>query len=131
LDETASQEAPIRNVAYAKASTGWAGQTDAAGVAARGRRETMIALGGSKSPQQTAATIAAMMPDLVSPPKTIEVKVSGAAGTWQPYRDFNVGDWVGYRAAGKSTWARYRVMSVAGEVNEAGHPDWTLQLYEG
>lgn len=131
LTEAASQLPSIRNVAYAKASTGWSGATDAGSTASRGRRETMIALGGSKSPQQTAATVASMLPDLADPPQTLEVKLSGATGVWQPYRDYTVGDWVSYKPAGSVTWGRYRVMSIAGEVNDAGHPDWTLQLYEG
>jgi hypothetical protein len=131
LDEAASQLPGIKNVAYAKAATGWVGGSDGTSVSARGRRETLISLGGSRSPAQTAGAIASMLPDLASPPQTIEVKLSGARGTWQPYRDFDVFDWVSYRAAGATTWQRYRVMSISGEVNEAGHPDWTLQLYRG
>jgi hypothetical protein len=131
LDEAGSQPPPIRNVAYARANSGWVGRSDSASISANGRRETMASLGGSRSPAQTDASLAAMLPDLADPPQTIEVKISGATGKWQPYRDFFVADWVGYRAAGKTTWARYRVMSIAMEVNEAGHPDWTIQLYEG
>jgi hypothetical protein len=131
LDETGAQPPAIRNVAYARARTGWAGQTDSASVAAAGRRETVVTLGSSRSVSQTLGTLAAMLPDLADPPQTIEVKVSGATGKWQPYRDFNVGDWVSYRASGWSTWRKMRVMSIGGEVNEAGHPDWTLQLWGG
>jgi hypothetical protein len=130
LDESGSQLPGIKNVGYAKATTGWVARSDAASVAASGRRETLVSLGGSQSPTQTDGTLAAMLPDLAAPAKTIEVKLSGATGTWQPYRDFDVFDWVSFRAAGAVTWARYRVMSISGEVNEAGYPDWTLQLYK-
>lgn len=131
LEESAAQPPAIRNAAYAKAATGWVGRVDQGSIDARGRRETMIALGGSQSPQQTDATIASMLPDLADPPQTYEVKLSGATGNWQPYRDFDVADWVSFKATGWTTWRRVRVMSIGGEVNPAGHPDWTVQLYEG
>lgn len=131
LGESAAQLPAIRNAAAARALSGWVLQEHAGSIAARGRRETMISLGSSQSATQTAASVAAMLPDLATPPQTVEVRLSGAAGKWQPYRDFNVGDWVGYRASGMTTWARHRVMSIAFEVNDAGHPDWTLQLYGG
>jgi hypothetical protein len=131
LEESGSQLPAVKNTPYAKAATGWVSQTDAGSVAAHGRRETLISLGSSQSATQTAASVAAMLPDLANPPQTIEVKLSGAMGKWQPYRDFNVGDWVSYRPSGATTWVRHRVMSIAMEVNPAGHPDWTLQLYGG
>jgi hypothetical protein len=131
LDEAGTQPPAIRNAAYARANSGWVGRSDSASIAAHGRRETMASLGDSRSPAQTDASLAAMLPDLADPPQTIEVKISGATGKWQPYRDFNVADWVSYRAAGHTTWGRYRVMSIGMEVNDAGHPDWTIQLYEG
>jgi hypothetical protein len=127
--ESAVQLPSIRNFAAAKAATGWVTQTDAASVAARGRRETGIALGSSSSPAQTAASVAAMMPDLADPKQTKEVTFSGASGGPQPYTDFFVADWVGYQAAGEDTWGRYRVMSISGEVEETGLPNWTVQLY--
>lgn len=129
-DESASQLPAIRNVAYARALTGWVGYAHDASVAARGRRETMITLGSSRSQEQTSAALSAMLPDLAAPPQTVEVQTSGAAGGPQPMRDFFVGDWVSYRAAGATGYSRYRVMSVGGEVNDAGHPDWTIKLYE-
>lgn len=131
LGESAAQPPAVRNAAYAKAATGWVGRVDQGSIDATGRRETMLALGGSQSPQQTDATIAAMLPDLADPPQTYEVKLSGARGTYQPYIHYGVADWVSYKAAGWTSWRRVRVMSIAGEVNDAGHPDWTLQLYEG
>jgi len=90
----------------------------------------MADVGSSRSRVQTAAMVGALLPDMAEPPQTVEVKVSGATGKWQPYRDFNVGDWVSFKPSEAVTWRRFRVMSIAGEVNEAGHPDWTLQLYE-
>jgi hypothetical protein len=131
LEESGSQPPPIRNVAAARALTGWVVRENAASIAAVGRRETGISLGSSRSLTQTAAAVGSMLPDMADPPQTIEVKISGATGKWQPYRDFKVGDWVGYRAAGATTWTRFRVMSIGGEVNDAGYPDWTIQLYEG
>lgn len=130
LDESAPQLPAIRNVAYGHANSGWAGVAHSGSVAARGRRETVIALGSSRSQAQTAATITSLLPDLAGPPQTIEVKISGAAGGAQPYRHFNVGDWVSYRASGATTWGRFRVMSISGEVADAGHPEWTIRLYE-
>lgn len=131
LSESGSQLPAIKNSAHAKAATGWVGQDDGGSIAAHGRRETLISLGGSQSPNQTATSVAAMLPDLANPPQTYEVKLSGALGRWQPYRDFNVADWISYKPAGRTTWGRFRVMSIAGEVNDAGYPDWTLQLHEG
>jgi hypothetical protein len=131
LEEAASQLPAIKNVVYAKAASGWVVRSDSTSVAARGRRESMASFGGSRSTTQTSRALTQMLPDLADPPQTIEVKLSGATGTWQPYRDFNVGDWVSYKPAGATTWGRFQVMSIAGEVNDAGHPDWTLQLYEG
>jgi hypothetical protein len=131
LDESGSQPPAIRNVAYGRAKTGWVGRSDSASVAANGERETLVSLGSSRSAAQTSAILGSMLGDLADPPQTIEVKLSGATGKWQPYRDFNVGDWVGYRAAGWTSWRKVKVMSIGGEVNDAGHPDWTLQLYEG
>lgn len=130
MDEAASQLPAIRNVAYARALTGWVGESDAGSVAARGRRETVITLGSSRSLTQTAAAIGAMLPDMATPPQTVEAKFSGADGGPQPYRDYFVGDWVSYRPAGASTWGRYRVMSISGEPDESNIPDWTTQLYE-
>lgn len=131
VDESGAQPPAVRNVAAARALTGWVVQENAASIAAVGRRETGISLGSSRSLTQTAAAVGSMLPDLADPPQTIEVKISGATGKWQPYRDFYVADWVSYRPAGATTWGRYRVMSIGGEVNEAGHPDWTIKLYEG
>lgn len=130
LDEGAAQLPPVRNAAYARAATGWSGQEDATSIAARGRRETIITLGSSRSPEQTSAALAAMLPDLADPPQTIEVKVSGASGGPQPYRDFFVADWIAYRRAGATGWGRFRVMSIGLEVAPEGHPLWTVQLYE-
>ena len=130
LDEAAPQPPGIRNTLYARSRTGWVGRTNAASIAASGIRETMVTLGSSRSSAQTGTTLGALLPDLANPPQTIEVKVSGATGVYQPYRDFNVGDWVGYRAAGAATWARHRVMSIAGEVSPAGPPVWSIKLYE-
>lgn len=130
MEESAAQLPPFKNVAYAKAVTGWAGRTDSASVSSHGRRETMISLGSARSPQHTAAQIAAMLPDLADPRQTIEVKISGADGGPQPYVDFFPADWVSYKAAGHVTWGRYRVMSISGEVAPEGHADWTIQLYE-
>lgn len=128
VEETAAQANGIRNAAFARARTGWVGRSNSASIAAVGRRETMITLGSSRSQVQTSASIGAMLPDLTNPDQTIEVSLSGISGP-QPYRHFNVGDWVAYRASGYTTRVRYRVMSVAGEVTEAGHPNWTVQLY--
>jgi hypothetical protein len=72
-----------------------------------------------------------MMPDLANPPQTYEVKISGAAGGPQPYRDFFVADWVSARLAGHTDWRRVRVMSIGGEVAPEGHANWTIRLYEG
>lgn len=129
VDEGASTPPGKRNVAYARAKTGWAGASDSAGVTADGRRETMISLGSSRSRTQTNAVLARMLPDLSDPPQTVEIRLT-AATRYQPYRDFNVGDWISYKAAGMTSWGRFRVMSIAGEINEAGFPDWALQLYE-
>jgi len=129
-DESAAQVPMIRNFVAAKASTGWVTQTDAASVAANGLRETMAALGGSQSPTQTAASVSAMMPDQANPPQTIEVKFSGATTGVKPYVDFNIADWVSYRASGALVWERYRVMAISMEVDDAGFPVWTLQLYK-
>lgn len=130
VDETGTQLPPIRNVAYARATTGWVGRSNTASVAARGRRETMITLGSSRSSAQTSAAIGAMLPDLAEPPQTVEVTISGAAGGPQPYKDFFVADWVSYRPAGATGRRRFRVMSIAGEVAPEGHPNWTIRLYE-
>jgi hypothetical protein len=130
LEESAAQLPAIRNATYARALSGWVGETSAASIAARGRRETMITLGSSRSSTQTAAALTAMLPDLAEPPQTIEVKLSGASGGPQPYKNFSIGDWVSYRPAGGTTWGRFRVMSVSGEVAEPGYPDWTIRLYE-
>jgi hypothetical protein len=129
-DESGNQEAPIRNVAYGRAKSGWVGVSSASSIAARGRRETLVSLGGSRSSQQTLTTLLQMLPDMANPPQTWQVSLSGASGGKQPYRDFAVGDWISYRPPGRTTWARCRVMSIEGVVNPAGYPDWTLQLYE-
>lgn len=129
-DDSGSQEAPIRNVAYARAASGWVGVAHSGSVAARGRRETMVTLGSARSTTQTANALNAMLPDLAAPPQTIQLQISGATGGPQPYTHFNPGDWVSARWAGKTGWARVRVMSIAGEVNPAGHPDWTLSVVE-
>jgi hypothetical protein len=130
LDEAASPEAGIRNSVKARARNGWVGRDAATSITNRGRRESVISLGTSRSNAQTTAVLAAMINDLAYPPQTLEVKLSGAASGPQPYRDFDVADWVSYKPAGRTTWVRYRVMSIGGEVNPAGYPDWTLQLYE-
>lgn len=129
LDESGVQPPGIRNVLYARAKTGWVGRSAGTSITNSGRRESVVTLGSSRSSTQTAAALAAMINDLAYPPQTIDVKISGAAGN-QPYRHFHVADWVSYKAAGATTWRRYRVMSIAGEVHEAGHPVWTLKLYE-
>jgi hypothetical protein len=129
LDETGTAPPAIRNVGYARARSGWVGRTEAASVAARGRRETMITLGSSRSSTQTAAALASMLPDMATTPQTIEVRLSAVSGP-QPFRHFDVADWVSYRASGQTTWARYRVMSIGGETNDAGLPDWTVTLQE-
>lgn len=129
LDESGASSPEIRNVLYARAKTGWVGRTESASVAASGRRESIVTMGSSRSTTQTAASLAALGPDMADPPQTIDVKISGASG-WQPYTHFNVADWISYRPAGATTWARYRVMAIASEVNPVGHPDWTLKLYE-
>jgi hypothetical protein len=131
MEESGTQPPSIRNILYARALTGWSGVTHAASVAANGIREAMISLGSSRSLTQTAAALTAMLPDMAAPPRTVEIQISGATGRWQPYRDFYVSDWVDYKASKWSTWHRMRVMSIGGEVNPAGHPDWTIQLYEG
>lgn len=130
LDEAGSQPPSIRNYLYARAKTGWVGRSSSSSIVTHGERETMVSLGSSRSQTQTATLLGRVIDDLAAPPQTIEVRLSGAAGRYQPYRHYNVGDWVGYRMAGSTTWTRYRVMSISGEVTEAGHPDWTLQLYE-
>jgi hypothetical protein len=129
VDESSPQSPQIRNVVYAKARSGWVGRSNAASIAANGRRESGVSLGSSRSRTSTANALASMLPDLADPPQTIEVRVSGATGP-QPYKHFNVGDWVSHRRSGATTWGRYRVMSIGGEVNPAGHPDWTIKLYE-
>ena len=130
LDESGSPEPPIRNVAYARSRSGWVGVTHAASVAARGRREVGISLGSARSSAQTAASLNQMLPDLADPPQTHEFKISGAAGGPQPYTHFNVGDWISARPTGNTAWARCRVLSIGGEVNPAGHPDWTVSVVE-
>jgi hypothetical protein len=130
LDESASPEASRRNDLRARAKTGWVGRTATSSIAAIGRRKAVVSMGASRSKAQTAAMLAAMINDLAYPPQTLEVKLSGAASGPQPYRDFDVADWVSYKPAGRTTWVRYRVMSIGGEVNPAGYPDWTIQLYE-
>lgn len=128
-DESAAQLPAIRNVLHGRARSGWVERTAPSSLTAYGRRETVITMGSSRSTTQTAASLRTMIDDVAYPPQTVEVKLSGAAGP-QPYVDFDVADWVSYRAAGMTTWGRWRVMSIAGETNPSGLPDWTVQLYE-
>lgn len=129
-DRSGAQEPPIQNVVYAKAKSGWATASSSASIAARGRRETLASLGGSRSQSQTAAQLRQMLGDLASPPQTHQVSISGAAPGPQPYVHFDNGDWVSYRAPGRTTWQRVRVMSIGLEVNPAGHADWTVTVVE-
>jgi hypothetical protein len=130
LDDSGSAEPSIRNVAYARSRTGWVGVTNSGSVASRGRREIGVSLGSARSSAQTAAQLNQMLPDLADPPQTFQLVISGASGGPQPYTHFNPGDWVSARPSGKTAWTRCRVLSIAGEVNPAGHPDWTISLVE-
>jgi hypothetical protein len=129
LDESASQLPGIRNDAHARANSGWVGQEHAASIAAHGRRETMITLGSSRSPEQTAAAVASMLPDMAEPPQTIEMEISSTTGP-QPYQHFWTSDWVSARPAGWTTEGRFRVMAIAGEGTDLGPPKWKITLYE-
>ena len=129
-DASGSPEAPIRNSVYARARTGWVGRDSSTSIATRGRRESMASFGSSRSAVQTGAMLSAMLPDLASPPQTHQISISGAADGPKPYSHFNNGDWIGYRAPGRTSWVRCRVLSIGGEVNPAGHADWTVQVVE-
>jgi hypothetical protein len=127
--ESAPQKPGIRNVMYARAKSGWVGRTAPSSIAAHGRRETGVDLGSSRSTSATAAALAGMINDVAYPPQTIEVELSGATGP-QPYKHFNVADWVSFKPSGRTTLVRFRVMRIDLEVTDAGLPKWTVALYE-
>ncbi|MBO9523911.1 MAG: hypothetical protein J7518_20445 [Nocardioidaceae bacterium] len=129
VDESGAQTPAIRNYLAARSRTGWVARSDSASIAANGLREAGVSLGSARSSTQTSASLGAMLPDLANPPQTITVKISGAVGP-QPYKHFNVADWIGFKRSGATTWGRFRVMSIAGEVDDTGLPLWTLQLFE-
>jgi len=119
-------EAALANTLLIAADDQWDSAEDASSVAAYGRIEAYVDL--SQMSSASAATVATkILAQNAIPIEGITVSFDPTSQT-TPWRDFQVGDWIGVSTAGGGHTAR-KVVSISVAMNrETGSPEWTVEL---